>query len=29
MGVLHKLAWLCGMLLLCLGQVQAAETEKD
>ncbi|WP_248916056.1 cache domain-containing protein [Pseudomonas moorei] len=28
MGVLHKLAWLGSMLLLCLGQVQAADTEK-
>lgn len=24
MGFLHKLAWLGSMLLLCLGQVQAA-----
>lgn len=28
MGFLHKLAWLGSMLLLCLGQVQAADTEK-
>ncbi|MHA6137654.1 cache domain-containing protein [Pseudomonas mohnii] len=28
MGFLHKLAWLGSMLLLCLGQVQAANTEK-
>jgi len=28
MGVVHKLAWLVGMLLMCLGQVQAAGTEK-
>jgi signal transduction histidine kinase len=28
MGVVHKLAWLCGMLLMCLGQVQAAQTQK-
>ena len=29
MGFLHKLAWLGSMLLLCLGQVQAANTEKS
>jgi hypothetical protein len=29
MGVLHKLALLGGMLLLCLGQVHAATAEKD
>ena len=29
MGVLHKLAWLGGLLLLCLGPVHAATTEKD
>ncbi|EJM16154.1 Cache domain containing protein [Pseudomonas sp. GM18] len=29
MGVLRKLAWLGGMLLLCLGPVHAATTEKD
>ncbi|KAB0500192.1 cache domain-containing protein [Pseudomonas vancouverensis] len=29
MGFLHKLTWLCGMLVLCLGQVHAAGTEKD
>jgi cytochrome c len=29
MGVLHRLALLGVMLLLCLGQVQAAGTEKD
>jgi signal transduction histidine kinase len=28
MGVLHKLAWLVGLLLLCLGPVHAATTEK-
>lgn len=28
MGFLHKLAWLGSMLLLCLGQVHAAGTEK-
>jgi len=28
MGVVHTLAWLVGMLLMCLGQVQAAGTEK-
>lgn len=28
MGFLHKLAWLGSMLLLCLGQAQAADTEK-
>ncbi|KZN16153.1 MULTISPECIES: cache domain-containing protein [Pseudomonas] len=28
MGVLHKLAWLGGLLLLCLGPVHAATTEK-
>jgi hypothetical protein len=28
MGGLHKLVWLGGMLLLCLGQAQAAGTEK-
>lgn len=28
MGVLHKLAWLGGLLLLCLGAVHAATTEK-
>ncbi|MGJ7513407.1 cache domain-containing protein [Pseudomonas baetica] len=28
MGFLHKLAWLGSMLLLSLGQVQAASTEK-
>jgi signal transduction histidine kinase len=29
MGFLHRFALLCGMFLLCLGQAQAAETEKD
>ncbi|WP_223437359.1 MULTISPECIES: cache domain-containing protein [unclassified Pseudomonas] len=29
MGFLHRLALLGGMLLLCLGQAQAAGTEKD
>ncbi|MDB5997503.1 MAG: calcium channel protein, partial [Pseudomonas sp.] len=29
MGVLHRLAVLGGMLLLCLGQANAAGTEKD
>ncbi|VVQ23275.1 hypothetical protein PS934_05455 [Pseudomonas fluorescens] len=29
MGLLHRFALLCGMFLLCLGQVQAAGTEKD
>ena len=29
MGFLHKLALLGAMLLLCMGQVQAAGTEKD
>ena len=29
MGFLHRFALLCGMFLLCLGQVQAAGTEKD
>lgn len=29
MGVLHKLAWLGGLLLLCLGPIHAATTEKD
>ena len=29
MGFLHKSALLCGMFLLCLGQAQAAGTEKD
>jgi signal transduction histidine kinase len=28
MGVLHRLAWLGGILLLCLGPVHAATTEK-
>lgn len=28
MGFLHKLAWLGSMFVLCLGQVQAAGTEK-
>ena len=28
MGVLHKLAWLGGLLLLCLGPIHAATTEK-
>ncbi|MGX0888434.1 cytochrome c [Pseudomonas sp. ADAK2 TE3594] len=28
MGVLHRLAWLGGLLLLCLGPVHAATTEK-
>ncbi|WP_460144847.1 cache domain-containing protein [Pseudomonas sp. S2_A02] len=27
MGVLHKLAWLGGLLLLCLGPIHAATTE--
>jgi signal transduction histidine kinase len=29
MGFLQKLTWLCGMLVLCLGQAQAAATEKE
>jgi len=29
MGVLHRFALLCGIFLLCLGQVQAAGREKD
>ena len=29
MGFLHRFTLLCGMFLLCLGQVQAAGTEKD
>ncbi|MBV4462073.1 cache domain-containing protein [Pseudomonas sp. SWRI79] len=29
MGVLHKFAWLGGLLLLCLGPIHAATTEKD
>ena len=29
MGYLHRFALLCGMFLLCLGQAQAAGTEKD
>ncbi|PYY66322.1 calcium channel protein [Pseudomonas jessenii] len=29
MGFLHRFALLCGVFLLCLGQAQAAETEKD
>jgi signal transduction histidine kinase len=29
MGLLHRFALLCGIFLLCLGQVQAAGTEKD
>lgn len=29
MGLLHRFALLCGIFLLCLGQTQAAGTEKD
>ncbi|MNO79979.1 Cache domain protein [compost metagenome] len=29
MGFLHRFTLLCGMFLLCLGQAQAAGTEKD
>ncbi|MFY0730422.1 cache domain-containing protein [Pseudomonas sp. NFX15] len=29
MGFLQRFAWLCGMVLLCLGQAHAAGTEKD
>jgi signal transduction histidine kinase len=29
MGFVHKVVWLCAMSLLCLGQAQAADTEKE